>query len=176
MAYSKDIQGAVTRFAVEPEKLPLPYSLIGIGVVPIVILSLVFSLAVGLAFAVLFAAVLWARLKLFPAARNFRTASTFSVSPEGVTINGKLIARQDIHRAVIRNHVFDNDSGVITLRQGVGAMSMAANAKAKSQLADVSYRVDIEAGGTPHTLASGLKEPAAFAVLSDVSAVLGLTG
>lgn len=173
MAYSKDIQGAVARFTVEPEAVPLPYSLIGISVVPVVILAFV-SITGAVVCAAVLAAVLWLRMKVFPSARHFRSASSFSVSPEGVTIDGKLIRRQDIHRAVIRNHVFDNDSGVITLQQGLGAMSVAANARAKSQLADVSYRVDIEAGGTPHTVASGLKEPAAFAVLSDVSAVLGL--
>jgi len=173
MAYSKETQGETARFTVEPESVPLPLSLIGMGVIPLAILAFV-CITGGLVFAAIFAAVLWLRMKVFSSARQFRSASTFSVSPEGVTIDGKLIRRRDIHRAVIRNHVFDNDSGVITLHQGLGAMSMAANAKAKSQLADVSYRVDIEAGGTPHTVASGLEEPAAFAVLSDVSALLGL--
>lgn len=180
MAYSKETHGQLTTFHIVPEAVPVPYGLLGIGALPVLIFLFInVSVAIGLA--ALFGALVWARMKVFPAARKFRSASTFSVSPEAVKRGDLLIRRQDIHRAVIRNHITagDNPSGFVTLHQGVGAMTgamgAAANAKFKGQLADISYRVDVEANGTPHTVACGLTEPAAFAVLADVSAVLGLS-
>jgi hypothetical protein len=179
MPYRKDTQGQITTFITTPEAVPVPYGLVGIGALPVLIFSFI-SLPAAAGFAAIFGVLVWARMKVFPAARKFRSVSNFSVSPEGVTLNGQLIRRQDIHRAVIRNHVTaaDNPSGFVTLHQGVGAMtgamSAAANAKFKGRLADISYRVDIDANGTPHTLAGGLTEPVAFAVLADVAGVLGL--
>lgn len=179
MSYTKSEQGQSTTFVTQPEAVPVPWGVAALGVLPVVILLLI-SLTAAFAFAAIFAALVWARMKVGPAARKLRLPSTFSVSPEGVNIEGRLIRRKDIHRAIIRNHVLsgDNSSDVITLHQGIGAMhaaaSGAAKAKFKGQLADISYRVDVEAGGVPHTLAGGLNESTAFAVLSDVSNILGL--
>jgi hypothetical protein len=43
-----------------------------------------------------------------------------------------------------------------------------------SKLGPISYRVDVEARGVPTTLAGGLTEPVASAIMSDVSKVLQL--
>jgi hypothetical protein len=180
MSYTKDEQGQVTVFTTQPEAVPVPWGLLVLPAVPIVGFLFV-NVVVSLVFATIIGALVWARMKVFPAATKHRQPSTFKVSAEGVSIDGKEIKRRDIHRAIIRNHVLDggNPSNFVTLHQGVGAMvggvGAAANAKAKGQLADISYRVDVEAGGVAHTLAGGLNESTAFAVLSDVSGVLGLT-
>lgn len=179
MGYTKSEQGQATTFVTQPEAVPVPWGLAALGVLPVVIFLFI-SIPAALVFAAIFAALIWARMKVGPAARKHRLPSTFSVSPEGVSIEGRSIRQKDIHRAIIRNHVLSggNPSEVITLHQGLGAMhaaaSGAAKAKFKGQLADISYRVDVEAGGTPHTLAGGLNESTAFAVLSDVSGILGL--
>ena len=44
--------------------------------------------------------------------------------------------------------------------------------KLREKLTAVSYRVDVESNGTPVTIAGGLREPVAFAILSDVSRIL----
>jgi hypothetical protein len=43
-----------------------------------------------------------------------------------------------------------------------------------SKLGPISFRVDVEARGVPTTLAGGLTEPVAAAILADVSKVLQL--
>jgi hypothetical protein len=179
MSYTKSEQGQSTTFVTKPEAVPVPWGLAALSVLPVVIFLFI-SLTAAFVFAAIFAAPIWARMKILPAARKFRSPSTFSVSPEEISIEGRSIRLKDIHRAVIRNHVLsgDNPSNFVTLHQGIGAMtgaaSAAANAKFKGLLADISYRVDVEAGGVPHTLAGGLNESTAFAVLSDVSHILGL--
>jgi hypothetical protein len=40
------------------------------------------------------------------------------------------------------------------------------------KLGPISYRVDAEARGVPTTLAGGLTEPTAFAIMADVSKAL----
>lgn len=179
MSYTKSEQGQTTVFTTTPETVPVPWGLVAISAAATVI-PLFISIYFALAVAAVFAALCWARMKKFPSSARYRTPSTFRVSAEGVTIDGKDIKRRDIHRAVIRNHVLskDNATNFVTIHQGVGAMagaaSASANAKFNGQLAAISYRVDLEAGGVPHTLAGGLNESTAFAVLSDVSGILGL--
>lgn len=180
MSYTKNEQGQATVFTTQPETVPVPWGLVAISAAATVI-PLFISIYFALTVAAIFAALCWARMRLFPSATRYRKPSTFKVSANGVSIDGKEIKRRDIHRAIIRNHVLsadDNASNFVTLHQGVGAMvggaGASANAKAKGQLAAISYRVELEAGGVPHTLAGGLTESTAFAVLSDVSNVLRL--
>ena len=122
MSYTKSGQGQAATFVTQPEAVPVPWGLAALGVLPVVIFQSV---------------------SLMP--------STFSVSADAVSIEGRSIRRKDIHRAIIRNHVLSG-----------------------GQLADISCRVDMEAGGVPHTLAGGLNESTAFAILTDVCSILGL--
>lgn len=46
---------------------------------------------------------------------------------------------------------------------------------AVQKLGPISYRVDVEARGVPTTLAGGLTEPTAAAIMADVSEVLQLS-
>ena len=55
-----------------------------------------------------------------------------------------------------------------------GNTSVAGMNWAISKLGPISYRVDVEARGVPTTLAGGLTEPVAAAILADVSQVLQL--
>lgn len=179
MGYSKSETGQATVFTSEAEAVPVPWGLVAIGALPVFIFLFI-SVATAVVFAAILGALIWARMKIFPQARKYRSASTFGVAPDQVTVDGRTLLRQDIHRAVIRNHVLagDNPSTFVTLHQGIGALTgaagAAANAKFKGHLADISYRVDVEAGGVPHTLAGGLTESTAFAILSDVSSILKL--
>ncbi len=55
-----------------------------------------------------------------------------------------------------------------------GNTTVAGMNWAISKLGPISYRVDVEARGVPTTLAGGLTEPVAAAILADVSQVLQL--
>jgi hypothetical protein len=46
---------------------------------------------------------------------------------------------------------------------------------AVSKLGPISYRVDVEARGVPTTLAGGLTEPTASAIMTDLNKLLGLS-
>ena len=46
---------------------------------------------------------------------------------------------------------------------------------ALSKLGPISYRVDVEARGVPTTLAGGLDEPTASAIMTDVNRLLELS-
>ena len=179
MGYTKSVQGQSTTFQTEPERVPFPRGVLGLAIIPIFIFMFVSWTAVFVTILV-FAALAW-WYTVIPAAKKYRKPYSFTVSGDGILIDGKQIKRTDIHRAVTRNHVYADSGGsdVIYLHQGVGGAAAAAGAKQKSKffgkLGEISYRVDVEANGVPHTIAGGLTEPAAFAILSDVSSVLGLS-
>ena len=69
MSYSKNRQGQTTVFQTEPERVPIPFGLVAIAALP-VIFFLFISLTASVVFAVIFAALIWARMKVFPAARE----------------------------------------------------------------------------------------------------------
>jgi len=179
MSYSKNIQGHTTVFHTEPERAPVPYGMLGLAVLPAIIFAFVSWTAVVITF-IVFGALAWF-WTVYPGARRYRKPSSFSVTVDGVSVDGKQIQGRDIHRVIIRNHILSDDStpDAVFLHQGVvGANIVAARAsriKHTRKLGAVSYRVDVEAGGVSHTLAGGLDETTAFAVLSDVSGLLGLS-
>jgi hypothetical protein len=110
-----------------------------------------------------------------PTAQKYRVSAKFSVHPEGVTVAGRLIPRRDIHRVIIRNHILSEyDSSDTVYVAGAAAAAAMSYAKYQRRLAAISYRVDLEASGVARTLAGGLDETTAFALLSDVSRLLGL--
>jgi hypothetical protein len=110
-----------------------------------------------------------------------RTASRFTVNPEGINFNGQFYKKKDIHRIVIRNEVSERmGDTIIAVSDGSAASrNYAAGARRGAdfnrRLAAVSHKVEFESGGVPHVLAGGLTEAAAFAIQSDVGAILGLT-
>jgi len=179
MSYTKNVQGQSTTFQTEPERVPFPVGVLGLAIIPIFIFIFISWIAV-IVTVLIFAALAW-WYTVIPAAKKYRKPYSFTASSDGILIDGKQIKRSDIHRAVIRNHVYADDRGsdVVYLHQGIGGAAAAAGAKQKSKffgkLGEISYRVDVEANGVPHTIAGGLTEPAAFAILSDVSNVLGLS-
>ena len=69
MSYTKNEQGQTTVFQTEPERVPIPIGLVAIAALP-VIFFLFISLTASVVFAVIFAALIWARMKVFPAARE----------------------------------------------------------------------------------------------------------
>jgi len=179
MGYTKNVQGQSTTFQTEPERVAFPLNVLALGIIPVILFMFISWTAVAVTILV-FAALAWS-YTIIPAARKFRKPYSFTVSSDGIVIDGKQIKRSDIHRVVIRNHVLSDDdtSDVIVLHQGVAGAAAAAGVKQKrkalGKMGEISYRVDVEANGVPYTVAGGLTEPAAFAILSDISGMLGLT-
>jgi hypothetical protein len=111
-------------------------------------------------------------------ATQYRQPSTFRVSPTMVVVGGTTVPRDAIHRAMIRNHVLKSAEGLIVVANphvNSGQSNTVAGMNwAISKLGPISYRVDVEARGVPTTLAGGLTEPVAAAILADISKVLQL--
>ncbi|HRH85112.1 MAG TPA: hypothetical protein PK210_12815 [Bacteroidia bacterium] len=97
-----------------------------------------------------------------------RVDKTFVVTPDSVKIDGKTFTKENIQRIIIRN-AFDNLHNNFS-----GEMRQMAE-RTYQGAASVNYRVDIESNGTPITIAVGLNEPTANAILTDVCGILGMT-
>ncbi|EON77879.1 hypothetical protein ADIS_1592 [Lunatimonas lonarensis] len=105
---------------------------------------------------------------------QYRTPSRFSVTPEGIKLNGVFYAKDNIHRLIIRNHVDEQYVFVSNYQSYHAPASTARGLQLRQKLIDVSYRVDLESNGKAIPLAGGLNEPTAYAVLTDVNRVLKL--
>lgn len=91
--------------------------------------------------------------KKMPTSIN-RQPKTFVVSPEFLKFEGKTFTRENIQRVRVRNYWTNIDKDN------------------PNHL--VNYRVEIESNGTPVTIALGLNEPTANAILIDVCNILGM--
>lgn len=111
-------------------------------------------------------------LKLDLRKKNHRHASSFFVGPDGVEVNGQNIMKSNIHRIIIRNAYDKNPKIQLTgqtVPTGVGIGYDIRNA-----LEQISYSVDIEAGGKATQLAGGMDEVTANGLFTEVGQILGL--
>lgn len=117
------------------------------GLLENIIVSLLLIVGVSYYIFIMFA-------KKLPTSNN-RQPKTFVVSPEFLIFEGKTITRENIQRVRIRNFWKNIDKN--------------------NPNHQVNYMVDVESNGTPITIATGLNEPTANAILIDVCNILGLT-
>jgi hypothetical protein len=112
-------------------------------------------------------------------ATQYRTPAQFRVSKNGIEVAGNTIPKDAIHRVIVRNHVRQAAGDVILVADGhpnSGQQNVVAGMNwAVQKLGPISYRVDVEARGVPTTLAGGLTEPTAAAIMSDVNKTLQLS-
>lgn len=105
-----------------------------------------------------------------------RVRSSFTVSKAGIKLGSKFLLREDIHRIVVRNFIDENDTGLVSYSESSAVkVGMLLRASADRDLRSLSHRVVAESGGVPHNLCGGVSEEVAYAVMSDVSGVLGFT-
>lgn len=108
-----------------------------------------------------------------------RTPATFRASATDIQVRGTTLAKDTIHRIVVRNHALKAAENVIVVANPTPNSSqqnvVAGMNGATSKLGPISYRVDVEARGVPTTLAGGLTEPTASAIMTDVNKRLGLS-
>ena len=170
--------GGATQISTTPEKVPAPWLLVAIPGTLLVLLAL----STGFIYGVLAAGFVYGAMYLLmhsKQATQYRTPATFRVSKTGIEVAGNNIPKDAIHRVIVRNHVLKAAGDVIIVADAhpnSGQQNVVAGMNwAVSKLGPISYRVDAEARGVPTTLAGGLTEPTASAIMMDVNKALQIS-
>lgn len=174
MGYQKTEQGQETIFETEPEKVPSQFWRVFAAMFLVVLLSLLVSWWLALAFVLLTWVVAW-WIRNSKNSQAYRSAAKFSVRQDGITLNGQFLKASDIHRVIIRNHLMVDQIFVVANSGNIGAKAQIDGLGIRNQIATISYRVDVEAGGVAHTLAGGLSLTVAYAIQSDVARIIGFS-
>ncbi len=176
--YESQQVGDATEISTTPEKVPPPWLLVAI---PGTLLVLI-ALSTGFIYGVLAAGFVYGAMYLLmhsKQATQYRTPATFRVSKSGIDVAGNNIPKDAIHRVIVRNHVLKAAGDVIIVADAhpnSGQQNVVAGMNwAVSKLGPISYRVDAEARGVPTTLAGGLTEPTASAIMMDVNKALQIS-
>jgi hypothetical protein len=176
--YETQQVGDATEISTVPEKVPAPWLLVAI---PGTLLVLI-ALSTGFIYGLIAAGFVYGAMYLLmhsKQATQYRTPARFRVSKAGVEVGGTNIPKEAIHRIIVRNHVLKAAGDVIIVADphpNSGQQNVVAGMNwAVSKLGPISYRVDAEARGVPTTLAGGLTEPTASAIMTDVNKILQLT-
>ncbi|HEY0701253.1 MAG TPA: hypothetical protein VGD60_00655 [Candidatus Acidoferrales bacterium] len=175
--YDEQKIGDALEISTTPEAVPQPYLLVAI---PGTLLVLI-ALSIGIVWGVLAAGFVYGAMYLLTHSKQatlYRTPARFKVTPNSIEVGGNTIPKDQIHRIIVRNHVTSAAGDVIVVADGhpnSGQQNMVAGMNwATGKLGPISYRVDAEARGVARTLAGGLTEPTAFAIMADVSKTLGM--
>lgn len=173
MPYNKTTSGADTTFISEPEKAPsFLKSAIWLLVLPLLILW-------GINFALGFIMTILLGIWIYFIQNNknvtqYRERKEFTLNEKGVHLGNQFYNKDDIHRIIIRNHMNEKYLFVPEQVSRQSPVSTQQGLKLREKLTAVSYRVDLESNGRAVTIAGGLTEPTAYAILSDVSRLLNL--
>ena len=177
--YDSQQVGDATEISTTPEPVPAPWLLVAIPGGLLVLLALATS---GIIWGIVAAGFVYGAMYLLmhsKQATQYRTPARFRVSKTGIDVGGTNIPKDAIHRIIVRNHVLKAAEGVIVVanpNQNSGQQNVVAGMNwAISKLGPISYRVDAEARGVPTTLAGGLTEPTASAIMADVNKCLQLS-
>lgn len=176
--YESQKVGDATEISTTPEKVPAPWLLVAI---PGTLLVLI-ALASGFIYGVIAAGFVYGAMYLLmhsKQATQYRLPARFRVSKSGIEVAGNNIPKDAIHRVIVRNHVLKAAGDVIIVADAnphSGQQNVVAGMNwAISKLGPISYRVDAEARGVPTTLAGGLTEPTASAIMMDVNKALQIS-
>jgi hypothetical protein len=176
--YESQQVGDATEFSTTPEPVPQPWLLVAIPGGLLVLIALDTS---GLIWGLVAAGFVYGAMYLLThskQATQYRTPAKFRVSKTGIDVGAATIPKDSIHRIIVRNHVMKAAGDLIIVADAhpnSGQQNVVAGMNwAVSKLGPISYRVDAEARGVPTTLAGGLTEPTASAIMSDVTKILQL--
>ena len=176
--YEMQKVGDATEIATMPEKVPAPWLLVAIPGSLLVLLAL----SMGFLYGVVAAGFIYGAMYLLmhsKQATQYRMPANFRVSKNGIEVAGNNIPKDAIHRVIVRNHVLKAAGDVIVVADAnpnSGQQNVVAGMNwALSKLGPISYRVDAEARGVPTTLAGGLTEPTASAIMMDVNKALQIS-
>ena len=170
--YAKRQDGDAFVFEVTPAQSP-KFIMIAVGGAVLGLIGLLMGPAGWILFLPVAAWAIWFGYykDIRPAAH--RVSSKFRVSPTAVESGGRVFAKDDIHRLIIKNglnnQVLGNPSVVVPVNAST-AMGVAHRGK----VAAVSNALELETGGKSYLLAGGMDSTTAFGLLHDVSKVMGL--
>jgi hypothetical protein len=173
--YQTQQVGDAIEISTTPESVPQPWLLVAIPGTLLVLLAfsagfIYGALAIGFVYGAMYL------LTHSKQATQYRTPARFRVSKSGIEVGGTMIPKDAIHRVIVRNHVRKAAESVIVVADphpNSGQQNVVAGMNwALSKLGPISYRVDVEARGVPTTLAGGLTEPTANAIMMDVDKCL----
>jgi hypothetical protein len=132
------------------------------------------GLAFSWVFGALFAAGTWLLLVKEHRGGGRIGPRSILVNAQGIQTEGIALRKEDIHYLRIRNKfgagveiVYDADRGLPT--------GTAIGLGGRKALADVAYRVEVEAGGKAHVLAGGLDEVTARGIATEIGRALNRT-
>jgi hypothetical protein len=171
MPYTKTNENNETIFHVTPEQAP---SLLNALILPL-LLPFIILFAINIFIFLLAVAVIGIWIYFNQKSDNvtrYRNPSVVSVSQNGLSFNNTFYKKEDIHRLIIRNHVNDQYVFVPARLSYEQPGNVDRGLKLRQKLIAVSYRVDMEIGGKPYTLAGGINEPTAYALLKDISRIM----
>jgi len=176
--YNTQQVGDATEISTVPEQVPQPWVMVAI---PGVLLILI-AWSMSFMYALVAVAFVYGGMYLLTHSKQatlYRKPASFRVSKAGIDVAGTNIPKDAIHRIVLHNHVLEAAGQVIVVANpnvNSGQQNTVAGMNwAISKLGPISYRVDAEARGVPTTLAGGLTEPTAAAIMADVSKALQLS-
>ena len=158
------------------EITPAPKTLGGCaGIFLIVLLSfmgaiLLSSINYTLAYIGFFGIAVLAFLKLDLRKKSHRRPSSFFVSPRAIEVNGQSIPKSSIHRIIIRN-AYDNVAKIQLTGQTVST-GVGVGHDIRHALEQISYSVNVEAGGKATQLAGGMDEVTANGLFTEVSKII----
>jgi hypothetical protein len=177
--YDSNQVGDATEISTTPETVPQPWLLVAI---PGGLLVLIMLDTEGFIWGLVAAGFVYGGMYLLThskQATQYRTPARFRVSKTGIEVGGTTIPKDAIHRIIVRNHITKAAESVIIVANpnpNSGQQNTVAGMNwALSKLGPISYRVDAEARGVPTTLAGGLTEPTASAIMSDVNKILQIS-
>lgn len=171
--YVKQDEGAWLRLDVTPASQPVLWFpavlsvVLGAGVVSsggtpyLWVMGVLFALAAGLV------------LLKDHRGGNAALPRSFRVGPDGIETAGTVLRRGDIHALHVRNKFAGNIEIVYDANQGIPTGTVMGLAGRRA-LAEVAYRVEVEAGGKAHVLAAGLDEVTARALATEAGNALKL--
>lgn len=186
--YEISTGGDQTRFNVYPAKAPFPLFYLIVVLIPASVCVWLGAAAPAPFLSLIGLALLLIPLALWkaPRASKYRKEEQFVITPTKVISGNIEIPRDRVHRIILRNHIFDTETGsdapgiVVggvggALVAGSASLGAAQRARRTRILGERSWRLDLEAGGTAYTLAGGLNETTAYALMHEVSKKLGLS-
>lgn len=104
---------------------------------------------------------------------NATSPHRFRVSPDGIETQGTLLRKDEIHHLRIRNKFAGSAEITYNVNQGV-PIGTTMGLAGRRALAEVAYRVEVEAGGKAYVLAAGLDEVTARGIMAEVGKALNL--
>ncbi len=177
--YQTQQAGDATEFSTTPEEVPRPWVMVAI---PGALLVLI-AFASGFIYGLIACGFVYGAMYLLmnsKQATQYRTPAKFRASKAGIEVGGATIPKDAIHRVIVRNHVLKASENIIVVatpgaNRGGQDNVIAGMNWAISKLGPISYRVDVEARGVPTTLAGGLTEPTASAIVTDINKILQIS-